>query len=81
VWILEVAACRIMNMDATKSRLRAFASERSWEPFHTHKNLAMALAAESGELVDVFRWLTPEEWANDPAEDMGDSRTASISGL
>jgi NTP pyrophosphatase (non-canonical NTP hydrolase) len=44
-----------------QQRLRAFAAERDWEQFHTPKNLVMALAAEVGELGDLFQWLTPEE--------------------
>jgi NTP pyrophosphatase (non-canonical NTP hydrolase) len=39
----------------------AFAAARGWEPYHTPKNLAMALASEVGELCEMFRWLTPEE--------------------
>lgn len=41
--------------------LRQFAGERDWEKFHNPKNLVMALAAECGELVEQFQWLTPEE--------------------
>lgn len=41
--------------------LRAFNAERRWEQFHSPKNLAMALASEVGELVALFRWLTPEQ--------------------
>lgn len=53
-----------------KDGIRRFADERGWEPFHSPKNLVMALASEVGELCDVFRWLTPEESrtaADDPA--------------
>ena len=48
---------------ALAHELRGFAAERDWERFHTPKNLAMALAAETGELLEVFQWLTPEEAA------------------
>jgi NTP pyrophosphatase (non-canonical NTP hydrolase) len=41
--------------------LAAFVSERDWDQFHTPKNLAMALSAEVGELLEHFMWLTPEE--------------------
>lgn len=34
---------------------------RDWAQFHTPKNLAMALAGETGELLAELRWLTPEE--------------------
>src|SRR6185503_1217102 len=42
-------------------RLREFVAERDWDQFHTPKNLAMALVAEAGELVEHFQWLTPEQ--------------------
>lgn len=48
--------------------LREFARERDWEQFHSPKNLAMALAAETGELVELFQWLSEEQSAcPDPA--------------
>jgi NTP pyrophosphatase (non-canonical NTP hydrolase) len=31
---------------------------------HTPKNLAMALAGEAGELLEIFQWLTPEQSAS-----------------
>lgn len=37
---------------------RHFAAEREWAPFHTPKNLAMALAGEAGEVLEHFQWLT-----------------------
>jgi NTP pyrophosphatase (non-canonical NTP hydrolase) len=46
---------------ALKDEIRRFAAERSWDPYHTPKNLTMALASEVGELCEVFRWLTPAE--------------------
>ncbi len=46
---------------ALKAAIRAFADARGWEPYHSPKNLAMALASEVGELCQEFRWLTAEE--------------------
>jgi len=46
---------------ALKEAIRRFAEARGWEPYHSPKNLVMALASEVGELCDLFRWLTPEE--------------------
>ena len=37
-------------LDSLAQQLRQFAREREWEPFHSPKNLAMALAGEAGEL-------------------------------
>lgn len=50
-----------MNASDIQRRLREFAEARDWNQFHSPKNLAMALAAETGELLEVFQWLTPEE--------------------
>ncbi|MFD9892078.1 nucleotide pyrophosphohydrolase [Amycolatopsis sp. NPDC059027] len=58
-----------MTLDDLTQRLRDFAAARAWEPFHTPKNLAMALSGEVGELISLFQWLTPEEaaaWRSDP---------------
>jgi len=49
------------GLEVLRQRLRAFVAERDWDQFHTPKNLAMALVAEAGELVEHFQWLTPEQ--------------------
>jgi NTP pyrophosphatase (non-canonical NTP hydrolase) len=49
------------EIEDLKNRLREFVAAREWEPFHTPKNLAMALAGEVGELLAELQWLTPEE--------------------
>jgi hypothetical protein len=59
----EVPAMSHEGLDALRVRLREFARERDWEQFHTPKNLAMALAGEVGELLEIFQWLTPEQAA------------------
>ena len=50
-----------MDIKHLQQHLQAFADERNWNQYHTPKNLAMALAGESGELVEIFQWLSPEE--------------------
>lgn len=45
-------------------RLLRFARERDWEQFHSPKNLSMALAAEAGELLEHFQWLSEEQCQN-----------------
>lgn len=44
-------------------RLAEFAAARRWQPFHTPKNLAIALSVEASELLEIFQWLTPEQAA------------------
>lgn len=47
----------IESLAQLRDALRAFAAERDWEPFHTPKNLASALAVEAAELLEPFQWL------------------------
>jgi len=51
----------IGSLEELRTRLAAFAAERDWQQFHSPKNLAMALAAEAGELLEHFQWLTEDE--------------------
>ena len=51
----------IPDLDTLKVRIRTFAAERQWQPYHTPKNLAMALIVEAAELVEQLQWLTPAE--------------------
>ena len=39
----------------------AFEEERQWRRFHSPKNLAMGLAIETGELLELFQWLSEAE--------------------
>lgn len=56
------------SVETLKAAIRRFAEARGWEPYHSPKNLTMALASEVGELCDIFRWLTPEESRAAPAD-------------
>jgi dCTP diphosphatase len=61
----------VTTLSDLKARVLAFVRERDWEQFHSPKNLSMALAAESGELMEHFLWATPEQSravATDPAK-------------
>ncbi len=42
-----------MDIDNIKNKLKRFAQERDWEQFHSHKNFAMAIAGEVGELSEI----------------------------
>jgi NTP pyrophosphatase (non-canonical NTP hydrolase) len=50
-----------LDLKALQTTLREFAAEREWQPFHTPKNLAMALMVEAAELAEIFQWMTPEQ--------------------
>jgi dCTP diphosphatase len=49
------------RLAALALRLREFAAARDWEPFHSPKNLSMALIAEAAEVLEHFQWLSAEE--------------------
>ncbi len=57
------------DLAAVQRQLREFAAARDWEQFHSPKNLAMALASEAGELLEIFQWLTEEQSGDVNAQD------------
>ncbi len=52
------------ELEVLRDQLRLFTAERDWQPYHSPKNLSMALSAEVGELLEHFQWLTEEESRN-----------------
>ena len=56
-----------MDLKEIQMRINEFAKLRNWDQFHSPKNLAMAIGSESGELLDIFQWMT-EESSNKPDE-------------
>ncbi len=44
-----------------QDELRAFATARDWEQFHSPKNLAIGVSIESAELLEHFLWLDDNE--------------------
>ena len=62
------------SLDDLSQRLLAFARARDWEQFHSPKNLAMALAGETGELLEHFQWLTEAQSAA-----LGEDKTRQVS--
>ena len=50
-----------MDVKALQAELAAFAAERDWDATQSPRNLAIALAAEAGGLLSLFKWLTDEQ--------------------
>lgn len=57
-----------------RARLADFAARRDWDQFHSPKNLAMALIAETAELVEHFQWLTTEQSQQLPSVKLAEVR-------
>ena len=39
----------------------SFCEERDWDRFHNPKDLAIGICTEAGELLDLFRFLDPDQ--------------------
>jgi len=48
----------LVNVDGLLAAQREFAAARHWQPFHTPRNLMLALTGEVGELAEIFQWKT-----------------------
>jgi NTP pyrophosphatase (non-canonical NTP hydrolase) len=42
---------------ALKAKVAAFVEARDWAQYHAPKNLAMAIACEAAELMELFLWM------------------------
>lgn len=50
------------------SEIIAFRDARNWAQFHSSKEMAVAITAEAGELLQHFVWQTPEQCEQRTAE-------------
>ncbi len=50
-----------VTLGELKSRVQEFCEKRDWDPFHNPKDLAIGLVTEASELLEEFRFLTPEQ--------------------
>jgi NTP pyrophosphatase (non-canonical NTP hydrolase) len=45
-----------MRFEDAEAKALAFRDERDWKQFHNPKDLAVSIAIEAGELLEVFQW-------------------------
>ncbi|MFZ4766914.1 MAG: nucleotide pyrophosphohydrolase [Roseimicrobium sp.] len=50
-----------MTIEEITARICAFRDARDWMQYHNPKEMAVAIAAEAGELMQPFVWKTPEQ--------------------
>lgn len=48
-------------MEKLQLQVQEFAEKRSWQRYHSPKNLAMALSVETAELVEIFQWMETDQ--------------------
>ncbi len=44
------------SIEDLKRTVARFVQERDWEQFHSPKNIAISIAIEAAELMEVFQW-------------------------
>ena len=44
------------NIQLIKEQVAEFVKDREWNKFHNPKNLAMSIAIEASELMEIFQW-------------------------
>lgn len=49
------------NIHELKEKIKTFCEARDWDQFHNAKDLAIAIATESAELLEPFRWKSEQE--------------------
>ena len=59
-----------------REAIAGFVEERSWESFHTPKNLAMSIAIEAAELMELFQWHSGADAPNPSSPQASDSEVA-----
>ena len=51
------------KLDAMTAQVRDFCDTRNWRKYHTPKELAIGMATESSELLQLFRFMSDERIA------------------
>lgn len=50
-----------VTVDGLKDLVREFCEERDWDQYHNPKDLAIGIVTEASELLDIFRFKSPED--------------------
>lgn len=51
------------SLEELKQQVQNFCEARDWDQFHSPKELAIGLVTEASELLEIFRFQTPEQVA------------------
>lgn len=64
----------VVAYEEARAKLRAFVEVRDWDAFHAPKDLAMSVAIEAGELLEVFQWrdVQPADLTAEDRQRIGD---------
>ncbi len=59
--VMNLSSDQFTRVAQLRDVVRQFVAERDWQPFHSPKNLSMALAIEAAELMEHYQWVSIEE--------------------
>lgn len=51
----------VTTIDQVKKLVQKFCEDRAWDPYHSPKDLAIGLATEASELLELFRFVRERE--------------------
>ncbi len=66
-----------MHIEEIVKKIREFRDLRDWKQFHSPKDMAVAISAEAGELLQHFVWQTVEQ-SERRAIDRGHSTSVQV---
>lgn len=61
--IEELKTEEYVDFESLKKKIRHFVRERDWDKYHNPKDIAIAIAVEAGELLELFQWMKESEVA------------------
>ena len=65
------------KLDAMTEQVRDFCNARDWRKYHTPKELAIGMATESSELLQLFRFVSDERIA-EMFDDRSEEHTSEL---
>lgn len=68
------------SIESLTAEIRAFRDARDWRQFHNPKELAVAITAEAGELLQHFVWQSPEQ-SDQRVADRGDELASEMADI
>ena len=51
----------LLDLDKIQKYSQEFVKSRDWDQYHTPRNIAIGLAVEAAELMELFQWLSDEQ--------------------
>lgn len=57
----ELRTEEYVDFESLKEKVKRFVRERDWEKYHNPKDIAIDIAVEASELLELFQWMKDSE--------------------